>query len=149
MGDDVYRGEVAESQPVPQFDDTPVASAPPLGKARVAIVTTAALRAPAARRFESEDETFRVLDAGGELLLDHVSLNFDRTGWLEDTNVVFPVDRFAELAVSGTIGSVAPRHISFLGAQHETLATIRLDSGPAAAKLLRDDGVDIVLLTGL
>jgi hypothetical protein len=29
----------------------------------------------------------------------------------------------------------------------ETLSTIKLDSGPAAAALLREDGVDVVLLT--
>ena len=27
------------------------------------------------------------------------------------------------------------------------MSSIRMDSGPAAAKLLRDDGVDVVLLT--
>jgi hypothetical protein len=39
--------------------------------------------------------------------------------------------------------------ISFMGALNETMATLRLDTGKAAAKLLRDDGVDIVLLTGV
>ena len=35
-----------------------------------------------------------------------------------------------------------------MGAQLDhTLTTIRLDTGPAAARLLRDDGVDVVLLT--
>ena len=46
------------------------------------------------------------------------------------------------------IGSVASRHISFMGAQPDhNLSTMRLDTGPAAAKILRDDGVDVVLLT--
>jgi hypothetical protein len=61
---------------------------------------------------------------------------------------VYPVDRLAELAARGTIGSVANRHIAFMGAQPDhTLTTLRLDSGPAAAKLLLHDGVDVVLLT--
>ena len=38
-------------------------------------------------------------------------------------------------------------NIAFLGAQDETMTTIRLDSGPAAAKLLKEDAVDVVLLT--
>jgi D-proline reductase (dithiol) PrdB len=62
---------------------------------------------------------------------------------------VFPIDRLRELADADRIGSVAPRHLSFMGAQHETLTTMRLDSGPAAAKLLRRDGVDVVVLTGV
>jgi Glycine/sarcosine/betaine reductase selenoprotein B (GRDB). len=65
-----------------------------------------------------------------------------------DKNVVFPIDRLHELAEEGIIGSVADTHISFMGAQPDhTLETIRLDSGPAAAKLLADDEVDLVLLT--
>lgn len=61
---------------------------------------------------------------------------------------VLPADRLAELAADGTIGSVATNHLSFMGAQtDETFATLRLDTGPAAAQLLRDDGVDVVLLT--
>jgi hypothetical protein len=43
---------------------------------------------------------------------------------------------------------VAPRRLSFMGALGlESLSTIALDSGVAAAKLLRDDAVDVVLLT--
>ena len=62
--------------------------------------------------------------------------------------MVYPVDRSTELAALGTIGSVAGRHIAFMGAQPDhNLTTLRLDSGPAAARLLLDDGVDVVLLT--
>ena len=36
----------------------------------------------------------------------------------------------------------------FMGAQFDaTFSTILLDSGPAAARVLLDDGVDVVLLT--
>ncbi len=62
--------------------------------------------------------------------------------------MLYPIDRLEELAAEGVIGGVAPRHLSFMGALHDTLSTIRLDTGPAAAKLLRDDGVSVVLLTG-
>jgi hypothetical protein len=52
------------------------------------------------------------------------------------------------MAAAGTIGSVAKEHISFMGAQKDhNLATMRLDTGPAAAELLRKDGVDTILLT--
>jgi hypothetical protein len=45
------------------------------------------------------------------------------------------------------IGSVADRHVSFAGNQPDDVATIRMDSGPAAAAALKADGVDVVLLT--
>ena len=51
------------------------------------------------------------------------------------------------MAAEGRIGSVAPQHIAFLGAQGESLTTMIMDTGPAAAKVLKDEGVDVVLLT--
>ncbi len=147
MGDELIRA-AAEKNAVPDLGSTPFVLPPSLGHARVAIVTTAALHVrgePAAR---GGDPSFRVLSSGTELLLGHESPNFDRSGWVVDPNVIFPLDRLAELADEGVIGSVAPRHLAFAGNQQdETLATIGLDSGPAAARLLRDDGVDVVLLT--
>ena len=120
----------------------------PLSHSRVAIVTTGALRLADQPRFSGGDQSFRLLPATAEgLILDHVSPNFDRSGFIVDPNVVFPIDRLHEMARDGVIGSVASQHVSFLGAQDETMTTIRLDSGPAAAKVLREDGVDVVLLT--
>ena len=56
--------------------------------------------------------------------------------------------RLVEMAAEGVIGSVADVHISFTGAQIDhTLETIRLDTGPASARILSDDGVDVVILT--
>ena len=80
------------------------------------------------------------------VVLAHNSTNFDRTGYAADRNVAFPIDRLEELAREGALGDVAPRHLSFLGSTFE-LSTMRLDTGPQAARLLRSDGVDIVLLT--
>jgi D-proline reductase (dithiol) PrdB len=138
----------AANTPLPTFDSTPFTQPPPLADARVAIVTTAALHTPDQATILRDDHTFRVLEDGDELLLGHTSPNFDRTGWLYDPNVVMPLDRLREFAADGTIRSVAPRQISFAGNQRPgSLTTIRLDSGPAAAKLLREDGVDVVLLT--
>jgi hypothetical protein len=67
---------------------------------------------------------------------------------LHDLDVVYPVDRLTEMAADGVIGSVNDRHISFMGAQLDaTYATMIHDTGPAAAQILLDDGVDVVLLT--
>jgi D-proline reductase (dithiol) PrdB len=91
---------------------------------------------------------FRILHrAERNLRLDHVSPNFDRSGLSADLNVAYPIDRLEELANDGVTGGVSPVHLSFMGAQDETMTTIRLDTGPAAAKKLREAGVDVVLLT--
>jgi D-proline reductase (dithiol) PrdB len=86
--------------------------------------------------------------AARDVQLAHFSPNFDRSGFAADVNVVYPVDRLDEMARAGEIGSVAQRHLSFMGAQTDpSFSSILLDSGPAAAKILRDQGVDVVLLT--
>jgi len=93
------------------------------------------------------DEGFRVFTREErELLAGHQSTNWDRTGLAADLNVAYPIDRLEELAGEGVIGTVAPRHLSFTGPIME-LSTLRLDRGPAAAQLLLEDGVDVVLLT--
>ena len=131
------------------FDDVPWTTPKPLHESRVAIVTTAGLRVESNADWNAGDQGFTQIPHDAEnLTLAHYSPNFDRVGWVLDKNVVFPIDRLYELAEDGIIGSVAKTHISFMGAQPDhTLETIRLDSGPAAAKLLRDDEVDLVLLT--
>ena len=147
MSDAPMRAYV-DGLPVPEFESTPFVTPPPLAHSRVAIVTTAAIHAAQDAAFEAADTGFRVLErAERDLRMGHWSPNFDRAGFAADLNVVYPIDRLEELANSGAIGSVGPRHIAFAGNQDDSVTRVRLDSGPAAAKLLRDDGVDVVLLT--
>ncbi|MEM9564877.1 MAG: glycine/sarcosine/betaine reductase selenoprotein B family protein [Actinomycetota bacterium] len=136
--------------PTPDFDGTPVTSAPALVDAKVAIVTTAGLKPSGeVSLWQPTDGSFTVLPAAArDVQLAHFSPNFDRSGFAADINVVYPVDRLEEMAAAGEIGSVAERHLSFMGAQFDaTFSTILLDSGPAAAKVLLDQDVDVVLLT--
>jgi D-proline reductase (dithiol) PrdB len=129
------------------FERTPLVAAPPLPDATVAIVTTAALMHPhepwAAGTHEYRTFARAELD---DIIVGHNSTSFDRAGFIADRNVVFPIDRLTEMELEGAIGTVAPRHLSVLGSTME-LSTFVLDTGPAAAKQLRDDGVDVVLLT--
>ncbi len=135
--------------PVYQFEETAWTPPPPLNEARVAIVTTAGLRTDGVQMWSNQDQSFTVIPHGERhLSLSHRSQNFDRSGFNSDINVVIPMDRLDELAAEGVIGSVADQHISFMGAQGDhNLATMRLDTGPAAAQILKDDDVDVVLLT--
>ena len=54
----------------------------------------------------------------GDILCSHVSVNFDRTGFQQDINVMLPRDRLTELEAEGSIGKAADIHYSFMGATH-------------------------------
>jgi len=51
-----------------------------------------------------------------DLLINHISVNFDRTAYAEDINSVFPREILEQLAQEGKIGRVAKNHYSFMGA---------------------------------
>ena len=131
------------------FDEVPWTDPKPLSESRVAIVTTAGLTVDGNADWNAADQGFKIIPKGSDTLtLAHYSPNFDRTGWIVDKNIAFPIARLEEMAEQGIIGSVAETHVSFMGAQPDhTLETIRMDSGPAAAQILRNDNVDTILLT--
>lgn len=140
--------DMVSNLPCPEFDSPAFTIPKPLNECRVAVVTSAALHHPEDDEFDRADTSFRVLDANRrDVQLGHWSPNFDRSGFAQDINVVYPIDRLVELAEQGVIGSVAARHLAFAGNQDETMTSIRLDSGPQAAQLLQDDEVDLVILT--
>ena len=147
--DQVMKDEIA-AMPVPEFGVTAFTQPPDLQDARVAIVTSAALtQAGGVSKWSGDDFHFETLpNEARDLQLGHLSPNFDRAGFHADLNVVYPVDRLQELADQGVIGSVANFHYAFAGNQHsDTLSELRLDTGPACAKQMLEDGVDVVLLT--
>lgn len=138
----------AATLPVPEFDHTARTDPVALAEATVAVVTTAAVHHRGDDAFTFADTGFRTLHHGRtDLVLGHWSPNFDRAGFLADTEVVVPMRRLQELADAGTIGGVGPRHFSFAGNQDDSVSRVRLDSGPAVGELLAGDGVDVVVLT--
>ena len=130
----------------PEFTTRPWVSGPPLSRRRVAIVSSAGLVVRGETPFRGRDADYRVIPVDtrpDELLISHISVNFDRTGFQEDWNVVFPLDRLCELAAEGVIGKVAPIHYSFMG------ATDPVQMEPYARALagrLKQDSVDAVVL---
>jgi D-proline reductase (dithiol) PrdB len=130
----------------PDFTTRPWVSGPALSERQVAIVSSAGLVVRGESPFRGRDPDYRVIPAytkPEELLISHISINFDRTGFQEDWNVVFPLDRLRELAAAGVIGRVASTHYSFMG------ATDPVQMEPHARELagrLKHDGVDAVIL---
>ncbi len=97
----------------PRFADRPWVRAAALARCRIALVTTAGLHRRSDRPFNVLPGTeYRVIPgdaAAAELVMSHVSVNFDRSGFHADLNVVFPLDRLHELAREGVVDRLASR----------------------------------------
>lgn len=131
---------------MPDFGPTPLVAAPPLPDARIAIISTAGLHRSADRPFTPGANDYRIIPGDTEtadLRLSHVSVNFDRSGFQQDINIAFPLERLRDLAAAGEIGSVAAYHYSFMGATDPTQME---ETGAQVAGLLRDDAVTAALL---
>ncbi len=133
--------------PVPQ-----ARRAKPLGRCRVALVSSAGLVLPGDRPFDpgvkGGDWGHRLIPGDAviaELEEHHRSDSFDHAGLEADRNVALPLDRLRELAARGEIGDVAPRHVSLMGS---ITAPSRLakKTAPAVAEVLTGDQVDLALL---
>ena len=130
----------------PTFETTPWADSVPIEQSRVAIISTAGLQRRGDRPFEMGSDDFRVIPGGTparDLVMSHVSTNFDRSGFQQDINVALPVDRLNELVAGGAVGSAADYHYSFMGA---TDPMRMQDSVTRMVDLLKSDAVDTVLL---
>lgn len=130
----------------PDFATKPWVNGRPLSERRVAIVSSAGLLVRGGVPFRGRDPDYHTIPPGTcpeDLLISHVSINFDRTGFQEDWNVVFPISRLNELAADGTIGSVGSTHYSFMGAAEPDL--IEPHARDLAVQLKRDN-IDAVLL---
>jgi D-proline reductase (dithiol) PrdB len=103
----------------PTFDTQPWVSGAPLAARRVAIISTAGLMMRGERPVTANDVRYRPIahDADArDVLMSHVSVNYDRTGFQRDINVAFPRDRLQELVDEGVVGSAASVHYSSMGA---------------------------------
>ncbi len=131
----------------PVFETTAFTRPPPLSEATVAVVTTSSLHHPDQEDFAPADTGYRILDGSRrDFVNGHWSPNFDSVGFAYDMNTVFPLDRLDELAEQGVIGRVAEHHLAYAGNQFD-LSAVRMDSGPAGGRWLKEQGVDVVLLT--
>jgi len=132
--------------PCPSFKKHPWATGPALSRRRISLISTAGLHRRGDRPFDAMNGDYRVIPGdimARDLVMTHISTNFDRTGFQQDWNVMFPLDRLRELALEGVIGSVAAYHYSFMGAADPAAME------PAArdlAGLLKGDQVDTALL---
>jgi D-proline reductase (dithiol) PrdB len=121
----------------------------PLSECSLAVVTSAGIHRRGDEPFGREDPTFRVIPADSEpadILQSHSSLAFDKTAFIRDINVVFPLDRVRELVADGRVGRLGPNHYSFMGALPD-LSRVQNETAAEVGRRLVDEGVEVVLLT--
>ncbi len=126
-----------------------VRPAKPLAACRLTIVTTAGLHRRGDRLFAPGDQTYRVIPSDvptADIIQSHTSIGFDRVPTMRDVNICFPIDRLRELVARGELGGLGPSSYSFMGAQRE-VARIEGETGPEVGRRLRDEGVDVALIT--
>ncbi len=124
----------------------------PLAQSRLILASSAGFVLPSQKPFDHEvrggDPTLREIpgDADVSTLIDtHRSEAYDHTGLRQDQNLGFPLDRLRELVKSGRIGSLAPRHLSFMGSITAPGRFVR-DTVPAAVRAVVTDGPDVALV---
>ncbi len=119
----------------------------------VALVTTAGVHLKGQTVFNLDDEegdySFREIPSDVEtndIMITHKY--YDHSDADKDINVVFPIERLRELSELGEIKSVAPRHFGLMGHIAGSKLKHLIDkTGPEIANRLKEDGVDIALLT--
>ncbi|WP_136808862.1 glycine/sarcosine/betaine reductase selenoprotein B family protein [Desulfosediminicola flagellatus] len=141
-----HEREHLQNLPCPTYAATPLVPGVKVTQSRVAIVSTAGLHRRGDPPFGVGDTGYRIIPSDidpNDLVMSHISTNFDRTGFQLDMNLVFPLDRLKELAANKQIESVATYHYSFMGA---TDPVNMEQEARIVASLLKDDKVDAVLL---
>ena len=133
----------------PRFESQPWVDGPALDRRRVALISTAGLHGRADPPFTggAGATEYRVIPSdtdAADLVMSHISVNFDRSGFRRDPELVFPLTRLKELQAEGFIGSVADFHYSFMGAP---FPPTRFEArAREVAGLLKRDRVDAAVL---
>ena len=114
----------------------------------VALATAAGVHHKDDKRFNlAGDFTYRIIRdtmPSDELMVSHGG--YDNGDVNKDINCMFPIDRLHELKKEGFIKNVAPVHIGFMGGGGDQ-DKFKNETGPAIAKILKEEGVDAVILT--
>jgi D-proline reductase (dithiol) PrdB len=130
----------------PVFENKPWVGGGALNERRVAILSSAGLHLRSDQHFVGGDHSYRAIPNytdPGEIVMSHISVNFDRTAFQQDINVTFPLKHLADMEEEGLIGSVASNHYSFMGATDPR--DMEVDARQLAG-VLKSDQVDSVVL---
>ena len=139
----VARGFISDLE-LPIVEEGAWTAPSPSAQRRVSVVTTAAISKRGDKPFSWLARDHRVFHkTDRDLVMTHVAVEFDRSAWQQDLNVIVPLDRLEEMAQAGEIGSVADEHYSFMGAADPVTME---KSAREVAKRMKLEGVDTVFL---
>ena len=139
----VARGFISNLE-LPIVEERAWTTPSPSVQRRVSVVTTAAISKRGDKPFSWLARDHRVFHkTDRDLVMTHVAVEFDRSAWQQDLNVIVPLDRLEEMAQAGEIGSVADEHYSFMGAADPVTME---KSAREVAKRMKLEGVDTVFL---
>lgn len=120
----------------------------PVKECTVAFLTAGGVHLKTQEPFHlAGDFSFRLIPSSAkaeELMVTHGG--YDNSDVNKDINAMMPVDRLRELEAEGFIGKVAPHLIGFMGGGGNVQKFLD-ETGPGIAKALKEDKVDIALLT--
>ncbi len=123
----------------------------PLSTSRVALVNSGGLilenQQPFALERREGDCSFRVIPAESgmdELVVSHIFYDHDKVD--RDPGVMLPLPALHALVGQGLLGSAAARHFSFSGGIPDPGPLVH-HTAPQVAAMMREDGVDLAVLT--
>jgi D-proline reductase (dithiol) PrdB len=123
----------------------------PLSQCRVALVTTADIAKPPGKTIQERHLTRKVFAHPSEEVPEHLytmDLQWDQESTHTDDNDSFmPLNRLAECAADGKIGSVSPRFYGVMTDYSQSRASKK--SAPQILEFCREDSVDAVILPAL
>ena len=115
---------------------------------KIAFATAAGVHLKSDKRFNlAGDFSYRIISGDAEtssLMVSHGG--YDNGDVNKDINCMFPLDRLRELKNEGIVGEVSNVHIGFMGGGGNQ-EKFKNETGPAIAKILKEEGVDAVVLT--
>ncbi len=127
-----------------ELEEKPWTPALDAAQRRIAIVSTAAVSKRGDKPFSWQARDHRVINKDDrDLIMTHVAVDYDRTGWQQDLNTIIPLDRLDEMQQTGEIGSVASEHYAFMGASDPL---DMLQSAATVADNMKQDNVNTVFL---
>lgn len=125
---------------------TPVTK--PLNEMTIALATAAGVHLKTDERFNLAGDTgYRMVPdtaTPDELMVSHGG--YDNSDVNKDINCMFPIERLHELVAEGFIKAAAPVHYTFMGGGGNQ-EVFKNETGPAIANLLKQEGVDGVVMT--
>ena len=142
MGNPPYRWTVNDTAPLHRLDK-------PLSECRVSLLTSGGVSQCAMPSFDPEARNDHRLDAiARDTAADDFQIHdsyYDHSDAETDINCIFPLARMRELAERGEIGSLADHFWSgFMGRIYDR-SRVMEETGPAFARALEDERVDILV----